>query len=77
MEQTDKPKTGLGRDDDGNVDDKRIMAWIAFGVVMAIAIAGAVLGFKQAVEIVNALKWIPVVLAVPTVAEKFRGRMAK
>ncbi|HMA77886.1 MAG TPA: hypothetical protein VKP88_01975 [Candidatus Paceibacterota bacterium] len=65
--------TGVGHDDDGNVDDKRIAGWVC--VAAAIGLAAASILVKSnppSVDIVRAFLLAGVGLLGATVAEKFK-----
>jgi hypothetical protein len=65
--------TGLFHDDDGNIDDRRIAAWLMLLVVLALAALGVFRGEEIAVQLVEAMIWPTLVLFGATVAEKFKG----
>jgi hypothetical protein len=71
---SDKPKTRLGQDDDGNTDDRRVAAWIV--MVAGLAIAGAAVWKDSQVgaQIVPSLLLAATGLFGSTVAEKFARR---
>lgn len=68
---------GLFRDDDGNLDDRRIAGWILLGVVIALSYSGGFRGSAQAVELVRILVWPAIALMAGTVAEKFGKKGAQ
>jgi hypothetical protein len=67
-------KTGIGRDDDGNVDDKRIAGWILFFATLALAGFGVFRDSATSVELVRVLIWPAMGLLGLGVAEKFRKK---
>ena len=64
-------KTGLGHDDDGNVDDRRIAGWVIIGTALAISVADLFALFTANQAIVNTMFLAGVGLLGSTVAEKF------
>lgn len=69
----EKPKgQGLGRDDDGNVDDRRIAGWITLIAMLGIAFYGIRHEATFTPELVKPLMLGAVGLLGATVAEKFK-----
>jgi len=71
---SDEIKTGLGHDDDGNIDDKRIAAWVMLVSVLAFAGYGVFGESQTATGLVGQLVWPTLALFGVSVAEKFRKR---
>jgi hypothetical protein len=68
--------TGIGHDDDGNIDDKRVAGWISFVFAMALAVfAVATSETAESTELVQAFLLAGVGFMVPTVAEKLRKKV--
>jgi len=67
-------QTGLGHDDDGNIDDKRIAAWVMLVAVLAFAGYGVFWGSQTATGLVGQLVWPTLALFGVSVAEKFRRK---
>lgn len=71
-EENKLPKdTGIGHDDDGNVDDRRIAGWIMLVASIAFAIVGILRDSSISVQVFNAGILAAVGLLGSTVAEKF------
>lgn len=68
-------RTGIGHDDDGNVDDKRVASWLMLAIAAGMGIYAITLSEAgSATELVQAFLLAGVGLMAPTVAEKFRKR---
>lgn len=68
-------KTGIGRDDDGNVDDKRVAGWISFLFAMGLAVfAVASSETAESTKLVEAFLLAGVAFMAPTIAEKFKRK---
>lgn len=67
-----KKDTGIGHDDDGNVDDKRIAGWILVvtAVIMGIADLFSIMTAND--QIVEGFLFAGALLFGSTVAEKFK-----
>jgi hypothetical protein len=64
--------TGLGHDDDGNWDDKRVAGWIMLVLIIGLAVWGAWREVEYAIELVRILIWPSMILMGAAVAEKFK-----
>lgn len=69
-----KKNTGIAHDDDGNIDDRRVAAWIFSLVIMGLAGVGAFDSSQEAVELVRILIWPTMLLFGVTVSEKFGSK---
>jgi hypothetical protein len=70
----DKPrKTGIMHDDDGNVDDRRVAAWVLMVAALGLGWFGIHGEVDFTTQIFSAGIWAAVALFGSTVAEKFRG----
>lgn len=67
-------KTGIGRDDDGNIDDRRIAAWLIILTALAISVADLFGGLSANEALVSTMFLAGVGLFGATVAEKFKKR---
>ena len=65
-------KTGLGHDDDGNVDDRRIAGWVIIGAALVISILDLFGSLTANQAIVNTMLLAGVGLFGATIAEKFK-----
>lgn len=71
-DNTSKKNTGLFHDDDGNVDDKRIAAWLTFAGLVFLSYHAAVNNSTEALKLVEILIWPWMVLMGTTAVEKFK-----
>lgn len=65
--------TGIGHDDDGNVDDRRVAAWVLMIAILGLGWFGIWREVEFATQIFSGGIWAAVALFGSTVAEKFRG----
>lgn len=63
--------TGIGHDDDGNVDDRRIAGWLILGAALVISMLDLFGSLTANQAIVNTMFLAGVGLLGATVAEKF------
>ena len=70
---SEKKNTGIGHDDDGNVDDRRVAAWVLMVAILGLGFFAVHREVDFAVQIFSAGIWASVALFGSTVAEKFRG----
>lgn len=68
---SDIKKTGLGHDDDGNVDDRRVAGWITLGIGLVVGVLDLFSMFEAQAAIFNTLIYAGAVLLGATVFEKF------
>lgn len=68
----EKRNTGIGHDDDGNLDDRRIAAWVLMIAILGLAWFGIQSDTSFTVEIFQGGVWASVALFGSTVAEKFK-----
>ena len=61
--------TGIGHDDDGHIDDKRVAGWVC--LITAVVLSGAHIFRPVGAEIIGSFLLAAVGLFAPTVAEKF------
>lgn len=77
MSEEQVRRTGIGHDDDGNVDDKRVAAWVMLAVATGMGVYAITLSEAgAATELVQAFLLAGVGLMAPTVAEKFKRKGA-
>jgi len=69
---SDEKKTGLGHDDDGNVDDRRIAGWVLIATAAGMGIADLFAVMTANVEIVLGFITAAALLFGVTVFEKFK-----
>jgi hypothetical protein len=67
-----KLDTGLGHDDDGNVDDRRIAGWVLIVAAIVMGIADLFGMFSANEVIVQGFLYSGALLFGSTVAEKFK-----
>ena len=67
-----KKNTGVGHDDDGNVDDKRIAGWILVITAVGMGIADLFSVMTANERIVEGFLFAGALLFGSTVAEKFK-----
>lgn len=65
-------KTGIGHDDDGNVDDRRVAAWLIIVTALAISVLDLFNALSANEALVNTMFLAGVGLFGATVAEKFK-----
>ena len=72
----DKPltNTGLGHDDDGNIDDKRVAGWVLVILAVGLGIFGVWRDSANAVQMAETFLWPGVVALGISVGEKFSRR---
>lgn len=63
--------TGLGHDDQGHVDDRRVAGWVMLGAAVGMAVATLWPRYSIDPEIIKAFLLAGVALMGVTVAEKF------
>lgn len=63
---------GIGRDDDGNIDDRRVAAWLIILTALTISVADLFGGLSANEALVNTMFLAGVGLFGATVAEKFK-----
>ena len=68
---SDVKNTGIGHDDDGNIDDKRIAGWITLGTGLAIGVLDLFSAFEAQPAIFNTLVYAGAIMLGVTVFEKF------
>jgi len=68
----EKKDTGLGHDDDGNVDDRRIAAWAMIITALGMGIADMFEFFVANERIVEGFLYAGALLFGSTIAEKFK-----
>lgn len=71
-----KKNTGLFHDDHGNVDDRRIVSWSGWALIVYLVVRAARVTPEQAepvIELVRILIWPTLVLMGVTVTEKLSG----
>lgn len=75
-EQQEQPRrnTGLFHDDDGNLDDKRVAAWLTFLGLVYLGYQGVANNNAQAVQMMDLLVWPWMVLMGSAVVDKFKPR---
>jgi len=69
----DKPltkNTGLGHDDDGNIDDKRVAGWVLVVLAVGLGIFGVWKDSANAVQMAETFLWPGIVALGITVGEK-------
>ena len=64
--------TGIGHDDDGNIDDRRIVGWVLVLLAVGMGIFGVWRDSGNAVEMAQTFLWPGVTALGITVVEKFR-----
>jgi len=67
-------KQGLGKDDAGNTDDRRVASYALFFVALAMSLMDLWGAWTAQPEIVKALLYSGALLMGSTVAEKFGGK---
>lgn len=74
MSDETKPtkNTGFLHDDDGNVDDKRIAAWLTFGGLVFLVYHAVANQSAEALRLVELIIWPWMVLMGVTATEKFK-----
>lgn len=72
MDEQPKNNTGLFHDDDGNVDDKRIAAWLTFGGILWLVYQAVIQNSPEALQLVELVIWPWMVLMGVTATEKFK-----
>lgn len=72
MSEAPKKNTGLGHDDDGNIDDKRIASWLTFAGLLFLAYQAVINQSQEALRLVEILIWPWMVLMGVTATEKFK-----
>jgi hypothetical protein len=65
--------TGLGHDDDGNIDDRRVAAWVLMVAILGLGAFGIHNEVEFTTQIFSGGIWAAVALFGSTVAEKFKG----
>jgi len=70
---SDEAKTGIGHDDDGNVDDKRVAGWVMLGVTLALVAWGAYQESSVILEYARMTIWPSIAALGIGVVEKFRA----
>lgn len=68
----DKKNTGFLHDDDGNVDDKRIAAWLTFLGLIFLSYQAVINNNQEALRLVELIIWPWMVLMGVTATEKFK-----
>lgn len=64
--------TGLGHDDDGNLDDRRIVGWVLVLLAVGMGVFGVWRDSANAVEMAQTFLWPGVTALGITVVEKMR-----
>lgn len=70
--ETTSPNRGLFHDDDGNVDDKRIAAWLTFVALCFLGYQSVINQSTEALRLVEIIIWPWMVLMGVTATEKFK-----
>ena len=68
-----RPNTGLGHDDDGNIDDKRVAGWVMFAVALGLIGYGAFKESPVILEYARMAIWPAITALGIGVVEKFRA----
>ena len=68
----ERKRQNLGHDDDGNIDDKRVSAWILFALIIFLGYQAVTNDSATALSLVELTIWPWMVLMGATVAEKFK-----
>lgn len=69
---SEEKNTGMFHDDDGNIDDRRVAAWVLMVAIIGVGVLGIFRETDFVVQIFQGGIWASVALFGSTVAEKFK-----